>query len=80
MSISLEIKGDEDAVDSIEVVDGAGKKISNGMSSWSFGDGAAHKSLDLQSPLDDTMKLVVKLELDRKTVKVPFDLKNITLP
>jgi len=79
-SIGLAITGDENAVDSIEVLDGSGKKVSTGMSSWSIGGGPAHKSLDLSSPLDGTMKLVVKLAVDRKITKVPFDLKDISLP
>jgi len=79
-SIGLEISGDESAIESIEVLDASGKKISNGMSSWSFMGGPAHKSLDVESPLDGTMKLVIKVGLDRKITKVPFDLKDIALP
>jgi len=79
-SISLEITGDESALESVEVIDGAGRKVSNGMSSWSINTGPAHKSLGLTKPLDDTMRLVVKIILDRKIIKVPFDLKDIALP
>jgi hypothetical protein len=79
-SIGIKITGDENAVDSIEVLNGSGKKVSTGMSSWSFNGGPAHKSLDVESPLDGTMKLVVKLAVDRKITKVPFDLKDIALP
>ena len=79
-SIGLDITGDENALESIEVFDAAGEKVSSGMSSWSFNNGPAHKSLDLQKPLDDSMKLVAKIAVDRKIVTVPFDLKDIALP
>ncbi len=79
-SLSVEITGDESALESIEVVDATGRKISSGMSSWSFNGGPVQKSLDLSQPLDDTMKLVAKVSLNRKLIKVPFDLQNIALP
>jgi hypothetical protein len=79
-SIGLAISGDESAVESIEVVGAGEKKVSSGMSSWSFNGGPAHKSLDLMEPLDDSMKLVVKIALNRKITSVPFDLKDIPLP
>ena len=79
-SLRLEITGDESAVESIEVVDASGRKVSSGMSSWSFNGGPVQKSLELNQPLDDTMKLVAKVSLNRKLVKVPFDLQNIALP
>lgn len=79
-SIGLEITGDENALESIEVFDAAGEKVSSGISSWSFNGGPAHKSLDLEKPLDDTMKLVAQIAVDRKIVTVPFDLKDIALP
>jgi hypothetical protein len=79
-SIELAITGDENALESIEVVDADGNKVSYGMSSWSFNGGPAQKSLDLKKPLDDSMKLVTKIAVDRKMVTVPFDLKDIALP
>jgi hypothetical protein len=79
-SIGLAITGDESAVESIEVVGAGGKKVSSGMSSWSLNGGPIHKSLDLMEPLDDSMKLVVKIALNRKITSVPFDLKDIPLP
>jgi hypothetical protein len=79
-SIGLAISGDESAVESIEVVGAERKKVSSGMSSWSLNGGPAHKSLDLMEPLDDSMKLVVKVALNRKITSVPFDLKDIPLP
>ena len=79
-SISLEITGDENALESIAVVDGSGKEVSGGMSSWSFNGGPVRKSLSLKTPLDDTMKLVAKVALNRKITKVAFDLKEIALP
>lgn len=79
-SLGIEITGDESALDSLEVVDASGHKISNGMSSWSFNGGPAHKTLGLNKPLDNTMKLVGKVAMDRKLYQVPFDLKDIALP
>jgi hypothetical protein len=79
-SISVESTGDDNALASLEVVDASGKRISNGMSSWSFNGGPAQKSLGLAKPLDDSMKLVVKIVSDRKFTKVPFYLKDVPLP
>jgi hypothetical protein len=61
-------------------VDGTGKKVSSGMSSWSLNGGPVQKSLDLTKALDDSMKLVVKVISDRKFTNVTFDLKDILLP
>jgi hypothetical protein len=61
-------------------VDGTGKRISNGLSSWSINGGPAQKSLGLSKALDDSMKLVVKIITDRKFTNVSFDLKDILLP
>jgi hypothetical protein len=79
-SIGVEITGDKSAVESIEVVDPSGRKISEGMSSWSINGGPVQKTLTLRQPLDDSMKLVAKLALNRRVTKVPFDLKEIKLP
>ena len=79
-SINVQITGDEGALESIEVLDGAGKKISSGLSSWSVNGGPVHQSMDLGKPVDDSMKLVAKVATDRKVVKIPFDLSNIPLP
>ena len=79
-SLAIEITGDESAIESLEVFDGSGKKISEGMSSWSVNGGPVQKELTLRRPLDDSMKLVAKLALNRKVTKVPFDLKDIKLP
>lgn len=79
-SVAYTVSGDENALESIEVLDASGKKVSNGTSSWSFGSGPAHKSVDLDKPLDASMKLVAKIAVGRKTTKVPFDLKDIPLP
>jgi hypothetical protein len=79
-SLRLEITGDESALESLEVVDATGRIVSSGMSSWSFNGGPVQKSLELNQPLDDSMKLVAKVSLNRKLIKVPFDLQNIVLP
>ena len=79
-SIGIEITGDESAVESLEVVDASGRKISDGMSSWTINGGPAKKTLTLRQPLDDSMKLIAKLALNRKITSVPFDLKDMKLP
>jgi hypothetical protein len=79
-SVGIEITGDESAVESLDVVDASGKKISNGLSSWTLNGGPVKKTLTLRQPLDDSMKLVATLALNRKITKVPFDLKDIRLP
>ena len=42
--------------------------------------GPVQKSIGLAKPLDDSMKLVVKVVSDRKFTKVRFDLKDVPLP
>ena len=79
-SITLQCTGDESALASVEILDGTGKRISNGISSWSINGGPAQKSLGLSKDLDDSMKLVVKVISDRKITNVTFDLKDIPLP
>jgi hypothetical protein len=79
-SIAIEITGDESAVESLEVADASGRTISGGMSSWTIDGGPVQKTLTLRQPLDDSMKLVAKVALNRRATKVPFDLKDIKLP
>jgi hypothetical protein len=79
-SISLQCTGEDSALASVEIVDATGKRISNGISSWSMNGGPAQKSLGLSKALDDSMKLVVKIISDRKFTNVTFDLKDIPLP
>jgi hypothetical protein len=79
-SINLEITGDQNALESVDVIDGSGRKVSSGSSSWSLNGGPARRSISLGKPLDDSMKLVAKVVLNRKIVSVPFDLKDIALP
>jgi hypothetical protein len=79
-SVSLQCTGDDNALASIEIVDGAGKRVSTGMSSWSMNGGPVQRSLSLTKALDDSMKLVVKVVSDRKITNVRFDLKDVALP
>ena len=79
-SLGIEVSGDENALESLKVVDASGNEVSNGMSSWAFNGGPAHKSLGLKKPLDGSMKLVAKVALDRKISKVSLDLMDIALP
>jgi hypothetical protein len=78
-SIDLAMSGDENALDSIEVLDASGKKVSNGISSFTLGK-ISKKSIDLEKPWDASMKLVAKVAMGRKTIKAPFDMKDIALP
>ena len=78
--IAIETSGDEGILESVEVVDGSGHTVSSGMSRWSLNGGPAHQSLQVNKPLDDSMKLVVKYAADRKLTTVPFDLKDVPLP
>jgi hypothetical protein len=50
------------------------------ISVWSMNGGPVQKSIGLAKPLDDSMKLVVKVVSDRKFTKVRFDLKDVPLP
>jgi hypothetical protein len=50
------------------------------MSSFSFNGGPAHKTLELEKPVDSSMKLVAKLAVNRSQTTVQFDLKDIPLP
>jgi len=79
-SLSLEITGDASALESIDVMDASGKKVSSGTSSWALSGGPTHKSITLAEPLDEAMKLVAKVTTGRKITTVPFDLKEIALP
>jgi len=79
-NIELEVSGNNDAIDSLEVYDAAGEQISNGGGHWSVDDGPIHRTISLSKPLDASMKLVAKISVDRKTTKIPFDLKDIALP
>lgn len=79
-SIDIETSGDETVLDSLDVVDASGEKISTELWSWGANSGPAHRSIELQRPLDDSMKLVAKFALDRKFTVVSFDLKDIPLP
>ncbi|MCL2645716.1 MAG: hypothetical protein FWD61_01780 [Phycisphaerales bacterium] len=77
--LKVEITGNADAIDSLELFDAAGKKVNIGY--WSTGDGLVYRTINLiDKPLDETMKLVAKISVDRKITKIPFDLKDIVLP
>jgi hypothetical protein len=78
-SLSLQITGAITAVQEVEVLDKAGKSVTQGsMSSGS--EKESNVTYQLKQPLDDTMTLKVKLVIGQKTVKVPFELKDIALP
>lgn len=78
-SLPLELKGKIAAVQKIEILDEDGETATQGhMSSGS--DEQQNRTYDLKRPLDDKMKLQIDLIIGQKTVKVPFDLKDIPLP
>jgi len=74
------ITGRDDAIESLEIQNAQGKNISRGGRSRPPSDGSAHYVLILEKPLDETMKLVAKIRVDRNIIKIPFDLKDIELP
>jgi len=77
--LDVEMIGNDGAVDSLEVQDAQGNKISND-NVWFTGHGAVRRIFHLDKPIDETMKLVVKISVDRTITKVPFDLTDIDLP
>jgi hypothetical protein len=78
-SVSLSISGNADAVADVSIVNAAGTKLNQG--SMSSGD-AKSKSItyDLQEPLVDDTVLQIEVWPGQKTVKVPFELKDVKLP
>lgn len=79
-SIGLEISGDEKKLDSVKIVDASGKDISSGVSSMVINGGPVSKSIQLNRPIDNSMKLVAKFAANQTVTVVPFDLKDIPLP
>ena len=78
-SLSLQMTGTITNIQKVEILDQADKDVTQGnMSSGS--DKESNVTYELKQPLDDTMTLKVKLLIGQKTVKVPFELKDIELP
>jgi len=80
--VEIEIAGPEDLVHSFEVQDAEGKIISHRDSGMYVNtpNSPIFSRFKLSKPLDETMKFVAKISVDRKITKVPFDLKDIELP
>jgi hypothetical protein len=78
-SVSADISGNIDAIASVSIVDAAGKKLSNG-AMWSDNGGTRSISYDLEKVLPDDAALQLEVWPGQKTVTVPFELKDVTLP
>jgi hypothetical protein len=78
-AFTVDYTGGTGAIKDVEILDAAGNNISNGRFSSGFGD-AQNVSYQLSKPLDDTMTMKMHLVVGQKTVKVPFDLKDVKLP
>ena len=78
-ALTVDYTGGTDAIKEVEILDAAGTNISNGHFSSGFGD-TQNVSYQLSKPLDDTMTMKMHLIVGQKTVKVPFELKDVKLP
>ena len=78
-ALAIDYKGSTDAIKEVEIVDASGSSVSNGRFSSGFGD-TQNVNYLLSKPLDDTMTMKMHLIVGQKTVKVPFELKDVKLP
>lgn len=78
-SLPLKVKGNSAAIKKVEIVDAAGKSISDQSMSMGTGDERT-TTYTLNKPLDDTITLKIHVLAGLKNVNVPFDLKNLALP
>jgi len=78
-ALAIDYTGGTDAIKEVEILDAAGNSISNGRFSSGFGD-TQNVNYMLSKPLDDTMTMKMHLVVGQKTVKVPFELKDVKLP
>ena len=78
-ALTVDYTGGTDAIKDVEILDAAGNSVSNGRFSSGFG-GTQNVSYQLSKPLDDTMTMKMHLIVGQKTVKVPFELKDVKLP
>ena len=78
-ALTVDYTGGTDAIKEVEILDAAGNSVSNGRFSTGFG-GTQSVSYQLSKPLDDTMTMKMHLIVGQKTVKVPFELKDVKLP
>ncbi len=79
-SIDVAISGDPNALESFEVVNANGQTINEGIWTVSYNRRAKRQQFDLKVPLEDSMKVVAKVAVDRKITRVRFDLGDIPLP
>ncbi|QOV91514.1 hypothetical protein [Humisphaera borealis] len=77
--LALEITGDKSPIKSIEVVDAAGKVVSNGYSSFGF-SGTTKYSVSLEKPLDASMSVRINMVIGQQLIDVPFEFKDLQLP
>jgi hypothetical protein len=77
--VSLTIAGKQDAVEEINLLNAAGKKINQG---WFSSDMGGRKTMGLmtEEPIDPSTTVQVILIIGQQTVTVPFELKDVKLP
>jgi len=78
-ALAIDYKGSTDAIKEVEILDASGASVSSGRFSSGFGD-TQNVNYLLSKPLDDTMTMKMHLIVGQKTVKVPFELKDVKLP
>jgi hypothetical protein len=78
-AITLQVKGNVDVITGAEITNAASERISFGSFSSGFND---EKTIgyDLTQPLDEKVTMKLNLLVNQKTVKVPFELKDVELP
>jgi hypothetical protein len=78
-AIELELGDPDERVTSFDIVDGSGTSLSNGYSSFGFG-GTRQVQLSADGRLPDDARLVLGVVTARRTVSIPFELKDVELP
>ena len=78
-ALAIDYKGSTDAIKEVEILDATGASVSSGRFSSGFGD-TQNVNYMLSKPLDDTMTMKIQLVVGQKTLKVPFELKDVKLP
>jgi hypothetical protein len=80
-SVPVQIAGNVDAVASVKFVDKSGKELNQGSMSQN-GQPADKRTItyELSQPVSDDVTLQIEVWPGQKTVKVPFELKDVKLP
>lgn len=78
-SVSVEISGNPNAIESMDVVDAGGQSVANGSFDMTT-DNVMTKTIQLSKPLSPAMTLKLGVSVGQKAITVPFELKDIDLP